>query len=795
MVFDSQRAMIVLFDGFDANDPGYDTWEWNGTTWTMLPITGPTARGYTAMTFDAVRGVTVLFGGGGDGTANDTWTFDGTSWTEQFPGNSPLAREEHGMAFDAAHGVTVLFGGTNDGTNGLNDTWLWNGTNWVQPAPVAMVPPRSDTAMVFDSARSISVLFGGVDGSGNLLADTWEWNGAVWTQSSATGPAGRSDHNMAYDSNRNLTVLFGGVSSGVVQNDTWEFDGTSWTQQDPPNVPPAREQAAMTFDSAHGVTLLFGGSSGTSPMNDTWEWTGSDWTQSFPSDAPSSRSNAAMVYVPIGDVAFLFGGLDGTSTPLNDTWVWNGTNWIQLSPAASPPARYGHGLAYDATLGQVVLFGGYAGGTGLPLNDTWAFNGSNWTQLAPITSAPGMLSFAMSYDAARGATTIFGGSNGTTVSGGMFVFPSGTAFVPANIAEFDFLASGESLSSVTLEELSVSASAGGTGYANPGPIGGGTAASGAVLTGWSSAVPGAWRVLNTNAAGTATAMSYTTASASEARSYSVAGPWETFDFALFPTQTTGNGAGPGTLAVMDPELTVQYIHQESSCNATDGGCLCASDETQCGTVCADIAIDPQNCGGCAGSDGGTSCTGGMWCVAGSCACPPGEQLCNGACTDTMTDPNNCGACNGADGGTVCGPLATCTVGTCTAPTGCTPESCLTSDAGPSVCNVTTGQCAQCNTNADCACTLGIASPSSCPVPAQLYCNPTGACVQCLSDGDCTNGICIGGFCQSCPDAGTDLEIGCSGVCTNTANDSKNCGGCGYACNAGYGCSFGRCYAP
>jgi hypothetical protein len=405
----------------------------------------------------------------------------------------------------------------------------------------------------------------------------------------------------------------------------------------------------------------------------------------------------------------------------------------------------------------------------------------------------------MAYDTARGATVIFGGSDGQTTLGDAYVLPSGVTTSPADVAEFDFAASGESFSSVSLEQVSLNVTAGGTGYGNPGPSGGGTAANGVALAAWSSGGAGSWRVLESNGAGAGAPapLSYTTSTAWEARSYALSGPWQTVDFTVFPLEPTGNGSGPGALALADPELNVQYVHAASACTSDgDGGCLCASDETQCGSSCSDTTSDPQNCGGCAGSDGGTVCSGGAWCVNGACSCPGTEQLCNGVCTDTNSDPQNCGGCNNSDAGTACaGPFSACVQGQCVAPAGCTPAGCLLADAGPEVCNLATGQCAQCNTNADCACPVGATSPFACAVPAQPFCDSTGSCVQCLSDGDCAHGLCADGTCQSCPDAGINLEVACSGVCTNTSTDARNCGGCGVVCPNGQGCSGGRCFAP
>ena len=53
----------------------------------------------------------------------------------------------------------------------------------------------------------------------------------------------------------------------------------------------------------------------------------------------------------------MFGGFDGLAM-LDETWEWNGTAWSQLAPAASPSGRVCASIAYDPVRDRVVLFGG-----------------------------------------------------------------------------------------------------------------------------------------------------------------------------------------------------------------------------------------------------------------------------------------------------------------------------------------------------------------------------------------------------------------------------------------------------
>jgi hypothetical protein len=93
-----------------------------------------------------------------------------------------------------------------------------------------------------------------------------------------------------------------------------------------------------------------------------------------------------------------------------------------------------------------------------------------------------------------------------------------------------------------------------------------------------------------------------------------------------------------------------------SCGVTCGGSAPAC----CSSACSDTASDPNNCGGC-----GNACTGDPngteTCIGGACVdtCNAGFVLCNGVCVNEQTDPNNCGGC-----GATCNAGDSCTGGAC-----------------------------------------------------------------------------------------------------------------------------------
>jgi hypothetical protein len=174
-----------------------------------------------------------------------------------------------------------------------------------------------------------------------------------------------------------------------------------------PPLIPATQQFAMVYDSVHQQTVLFGGfNDNTIAPTGTWVWNGTSWTQLFPTTSPPARYGHAMAFDPVHAQVVLFGGYDiSTAAGYDDTWTWDGTNWTQQSPHVSPPARYGHAMAFDSALGVTVMFGG----TGF--TDTWTWNGSNWTQVTTTANPPARNAPSMVYDGARSQVVLFGGNN------------------------------------------------------------------------------------------------------------------------------------------------------------------------------------------------------------------------------------------------------------------------------------------------------------------------------------------------------------------------------------------------
>ncbi|MBI4712807.1 MAG: hypothetical protein HY762_05855 [Planctomycetes bacterium] len=228
---------------------------------------------------------------------------------------------------------------------------------------------------------------------------------------------------MVYDSVRDRIVFFGGASdtedgtSNVYYDETWEFDGTNWLQRYSASTPTARSWHAMAYDSARGKTVLFGGFLNSKQNNETWEWDGTNWTQNFPATSPMARDAFGMVYDQARGKVVLFGGynLPQNIGWLDDTWEWDGINWTQKFPYNNPYPRHYFAMAYDSARQKAVIFGGLAKltaetlGTMNDLDETWEWDGTNWAEITPATKPQERYNLAMAYDSYRQRIVMYGG--------------------------------------------------------------------------------------------------------------------------------------------------------------------------------------------------------------------------------------------------------------------------------------------------------------------------------------------------------------------------------------------------
>jgi hypothetical protein len=163
----------------------------------------------------------------------------------------------------------------------------------------------------------------------------------------------------------------------------------------------------MAFDKLNSTTVLFGGVSPTGLHDDTWTFDGYVWRLQHPAHHPGVRQGASMDFDPRSGRVILFGGNVAEGLWLNETWAWQGNDWTQLD-APGPAARSGASLVFDADRNALVLIGGGLGNVTF-FGDEWQWTGTGWRRLAGENSPPVAFA-AAAYDPTRSAIVMFGGT-------------------------------------------------------------------------------------------------------------------------------------------------------------------------------------------------------------------------------------------------------------------------------------------------------------------------------------------------------------------------------------------------
>jgi hypothetical protein len=279
MAWDSSRNQAVLFGGLgDSSMNGGqldDTWTFDGASWTQRTVTGPGRRTLHAMAFDSVRAVTVLFGGAAQGVLSpETWEWNGTAWslissTPPSPDRVPAGQ----MAFDPIRARTVLYGGQG-ATGSLEDTWEWDGLTWTMRSPSGP-PARFRPALAWAPALGKVVMYGGLL-AGQPSTEVWAWDGTTWSQiGTGPGPDGRYVTAMCFDEARGVILINGGATASGYTGDTWELTFNV------PQVPPVADaiqcpSGAAAFSAPAGGVGPFTYQWQIQTAPDTWQDLGND---------------------------------------------------------------------------------------------------------------------------------------------------------------------------------------------------------------------------------------------------------------------------------------------------------------------------------------------------------------------------------------------------------------------------------------------------------------------------------------------------------------------------------------
>lgn len=237
----------------------------------------------------------------------------------------------------------------------------------------------------------------------------------AWSKVSTDAPPPLTNAAIAYDTGRNVLVAFGGNASNTLQGTTWELRRTTWTQVALVPHPSPREAPAMAYDAKRRKIVLFGGLTANAVMSETWEYDGSSWKLLAPATVPPGRFSQKLAYDSARDRVVMFGGQTTYGgTRVNDTWEWDGVNWTQVTPTTTPPpVRANYGLTYDPLRNRVVLFGGI-GASNVLLGDTWEYDGTTWTERT-IAGPSARSGASLTFDVGRGQVVMAGGTETWTL--------------------------------------------------------------------------------------------------------------------------------------------------------------------------------------------------------------------------------------------------------------------------------------------------------------------------------------------------------------------------------------------
>ena len=382
----------ILFTGAVCADSvaTEDTYEWDGTNWTKIDLTGFAGRYFgEALTFDPDHQNAVLFGGAPAAGVllAATYIYADKVWSAIGDLAYPVPRSLFTFVTDPARNVIYLYGGLNDATT-FFDFWTYqNG----QFRPQFDSNQPSDCALpvaAFDTDRQKVVML--CSGS-----STWEYDGTTWTQydSTKTAPPAHRFSSLVYDQSLKKIVFFGGFD-GSYLDQTWTFDGSAWVQVKK-NPAPSRSHTSMWYDPILKKTVIYGGlgritaNDRLTRYSDMWSFDGTGWIEIKPATTPGMRYGAEIAVDPKTSHAFVFGGIrldiDANANQVqvyaNDMWEWDGTNWTKVTTAVVPPAHENGGFAVDPLRNELVMFGGYSG---FYLSDLWSFGNGKWTQVIEV---------------------------------------------------------------------------------------------------------------------------------------------------------------------------------------------------------------------------------------------------------------------------------------------------------------------------------------------------------------------------------------------------------------------------
>jgi hypothetical protein len=427
---------------------------------------------FSTAAYDPTRDEIVSYGAGLI-THNQTWEFDGADWRRAPPiagdvGNVYSAA----AAYDARRDRVVLFGGFDDANAPRCSTAEWDGSHWDVAAGCEVFTPGADggipagnVLMAYSQLRQRVVL---IDGAGQ----GWDWDGESWSPRGSPGdadggelhglvsPQGAATMQPLPDGGEQLivTTLDIPITKGkdscqnactrqrALGNSTWigvdTGGGYLWSLANTSHctaTEPGCYRSRLAVDPVtHDVVQLTQASSaeGRGGPAQLWRWDGNPQHAWQASDAVASEAYAGELFAETG-------GADGPRllvvaghTAQHEDYSGSSQGIIESTYACAAGGDGGctrlHGpqtrlpprpsdampLAFDRA-GHGVLFGGLATLAGPILDDTWVWDGSEWTRWqGPEIGPPARMWSTIAYQPIENDFWLFGGGGAASPAGG-----------------------------------------------------------------------------------------------------------------------------------------------------------------------------------------------------------------------------------------------------------------------------------------------------------------------------------------------------------------------------------------
>ncbi len=277
LTWDAARGMVLLFGG-ESSDPSdhypRSLWGWDGRKWLLLSSDGPVGRQDAELGFDAARGVVVLYGGrrierGAMQRLTDSWAWDGTRWHE-LSGTDAGARIHFSMSSGLGSDSLALLGGADDDS----PTGQRLGRTGWHPAPLALPPGRFPITIARGSDGTPRLLAGTGTDRG-IRAEVWTWASNGWEPNDSAGPF--FSPRGAASATADGLVLHLGWEEDDAPAATWAWAGSAGWRLVAGDGPGRRRGTAMAYDAARGVALLYGGDGAEGLLDDLWLFDGHRW--------------------------------------------------------------------------------------------------------------------------------------------------------------------------------------------------------------------------------------------------------------------------------------------------------------------------------------------------------------------------------------------------------------------------------------------------------------------------------------------------------------------------------------